>query len=600
MSNQSVPANLWSFFWFFIRKQWTYFFVALLGSIVSGGILIVVVPKVFGFLVDDVASYQGERVHLWRHLAPSFTLWVGMWVVFEIAVRFQTFLLARALPRLEAHMRMSLFNHVSRQSHSYFANHFAGDVVAKINDMPTSAHHVVHLVLESFISPLAATVTATFWLARLQPFLGVFLGGWAAVHLAICLATSSRCIELSNVRAGSRASLSGRIMDVFSNMMSVRLFALGGYERERVCAKQVDEQTKHVRALRFIAWLQLVLGQWFLWVNAIGLTTFAIYSWQHGAITVGDFVFVMHTNFSVVMWMWWLGMQLPKWLTEVGVCRQALRLMQVPHEVVDMPGAQDLRIQRGDVAFDRVNFGYVRGRPVFKELHVHIPAGQKVGLVGFSGGGKTTFVNLLLRLFDVQGGCIRVDGQDVSRVTQDSLRRGIAVIPQDPTLFHRSLADNIRYGRPQASDDEVFAVAKAAHCHDFITQLPQSYDTLVGERGIKLSGGQRQRIAIARALLKDTRIVVLDEATSALDSVTEHLIQQSLLRLMQDRTVIVVAHRLSTLLHMDRLLVFDNGRIVEDGTHEQLLAADGGYARMWRMQAGGFLPNDQATGKFVC
>ncbi len=595
MSCQSVPTNLQAFFLHFIRKQWKWFFVALLGAITVGGILIVLLPKVFGQLVDDITTYQGQRTHIWRHLAPTLILWVGMWVVFEIAARLHDFVVARALPRLEAHMRMSLFDHVSRQSHNYFANHFAGDVVAKINDMPTSAHNVIRIALNDFIPPLAAVAAAVVCLAQLQPLLGVFLGVWVAVHLALCLVTSSRCIELSNVRATSRASLSGRIMDVLGNMMSVRLFALIDYERRRVWSKQLDEQSKHVRALRFIAWLQLALGQWFLWVNAVGFTALAIYSWQSGAITIGDFIFTMNTNSGVVMWVWHLGIQLPNWLTEIGVCRQALRLVQVPHEVVDVPGAQTLQVRHGDIAFERVTFGYVRSKSVFKELNVQIPAGQKVGLVGFSGGGKTTFANLLLRLFDVQSGCIRVDGQDVSRVMQESLRQGIAVIPQDPTLFHRSLADNIRYGKSQASDDEVIAVAKAAHCHDFITQLPQGYETLVGERGIKLSGGQRQRIAIARAFLKDTRIVVLDEATSALDSVTEHLIQQSLLRLMQGRTVIVVAHRLSTLLQMDRLLVFDDGRIVEDGTHKQLLAADEGYARMWRMQAGGFLSDDQTN-----
>ena len=261
-----------------------------------------------------------------------------------------------------------------------------------------------------------------------------------------------------------------------------------------------------------------------------------------------------------------------------------------PHEIIDKTDAPVLKVNRGEIEFNDVCFTYHEGLQVFEHLNVTIEPKQQVGLVGFSGSGKSTFVNIMLRLFEPQSGEINIDGQNILNVTQDSLRENVSIIPQDPQLFHRSLMENIRYGRLDATDDEVIEAAKKAHAHEFILQAEKQYDSLVGERGVKLSGGQRQRIAIARAILKDSPILILDEATSSLDSVTEKKIQLALENLMKDRTVVVVAHRLSTISHMDRILVFDQGKIIEDGSHQQLLQRDGHYAHLWNMQAGGFLP----------
>ena len=265
-------------------------------------------------------------------------------------------------------------------------------------------------------------------------------------------------------------------------------------------------------------------------------------------------------------------------------------MVLTPLDIQDKPDATALCITHGEIIFDKVGFHYKGTTPLFDKLPVTIEAGQKVGLVGYSGGGKTTFCNLILRLYDVTAGRITIDNQDIRDVMQDSLRAHIGMIPQDPSLFHRTLMENIRYGKDDATDDEVIEAAKRAHAHDFIAKLPNGYEALVGERGVKLSGGQRQRIAIARAILKNAPILMLDEATSQLDSVTEREIQDSLWDLMQGKTTIVIAHRLSTLLHMDRILVFDAGRIVEDGTHNELLARAGLYKTLWDAQVGGFLP----------
>ena len=275
---------------------------------------------------------------------------------------------------------------------------------------------------------------------------------------------------------------------------------------------------------------------------------------------------------------------------EMGTIRPALSLVIQKHAITDFLGEKDLNISKGEIHFENVTFNYLKNTNLFKNQNLVIEAGQKVGLVGFSGSGKTTFVNLMLRFFELNEGRILIDGQDIAKVTQDSLRTHIAMIPQEPMLFHRTLLENIRYGRLDASDEEVLEAAKKAHCHEFIMKLEQGYETMVGERGIKLSGGQRQRIAIARAILKNAPILILDEATSALDSVTEKLIQASLKVLMKGRTTIVIAHRLSTLADMDRILVFKQGQIVEDGPQEELLKKEGHFAKLYALQSGGLLP----------
>ncbi|MDK3155659.1 ATP-binding cassette domain-containing protein [Kamptonema cortianum] len=294
--------------------------------------------------------------------------------------------------------------------------------------------------------------------------------------------------------------------------------------------------------------------------------------------------------------LWKMAQEFSKFSKLQGRIRQDLADLMVAPEIEDRVGAKELSLTRGEITFDKVHFQYKGAEPLFQQKSATIQPGQKVGLVGYSGSGKTTFVNLILRLYDVASGHIMIDGQNIQEVTQDSLHRVIGMIPQDPSLFHRSLMENILYGRPGATQKEAMEAAKRAHAHEFIESLSEGYDSLVGERGVKLSGGQRQRIAIARAILKNAPILILDEATSQLDSVTESYIQDSLWELMQGKTTIVIAHRLSTLLHMDRILVFDKGKIVEDGTHNDLLTKGGLYKTLWDAQVGGFLPEKQKEG----
>jgi ATP-binding cassette subfamily B protein len=325
----------------------------------------------------------------------------------------------------------------------------------------------------------------------------------------------------------------------------------------------------------------------------IALLVGAVFLWQRGLVTVGDFVLIQVYIISLMDRLWGIGQNMRQLYGSFADATEMLDIMELPHEIRDMTGAKPLTVLEGTILFDHVRFEYHDSHAVLDDFNLSVQSHEKVALVGSSGAGKTTLAKLLLRLYDVTKGTIRIDGQDIANVTQESLRKAIAFVPQEPMLFHRSLMDNIRYGRQGATDDEVIEAAKQAHCHEFISQYPEGFSTLVGERGVKLSGGERQRVAIARAILKNAPILVLDEATSSLDSESERLIQDALLRLMKGKTVIAIAHRLSTVMHMDRLIVIERGTVVLAGTHDELLSHESNlYKKLWEIQAGGFIRAD--------
>ncbi|MBL0941982.1 MAG: ABC transporter ATP-binding protein [Alphaproteobacteria bacterium] len=387
------------------------------------------------------------------------------------------------------------------------------------------------------------------------------------------------------------SQMTGQIVDCLSNIMNVRLFARESYERQYFRQFQNDEILRSKRAANVIQIVQLIQGVLSFLLMILVIYTL-IYGWSQSWVTLGDFSLIIMTAFTMMGLIWFIDSQISLLFREIGVIRASLSLISEVHAVKDIEGAQPIKITAGEILFDRVTFNYKRNSNLFEDESLIIKAGQKVGLVGFSGSGKTTFANLILRFYDVTSGRIMIDGQDIARVTQASLREQVAMIPQEPGLFHRTLMENIRYGRLDATDEEIIEAAKRAHCHEFIERLDQGYQTLVGEGGGKLSGGQRQRLAVARAILKNAPILILDEATSALDSVTEKLIQESLKDLMKNCTTLIIAHRLSTLADMDRVLVFDKGQVIEDGSVQELTKRKGYFARMWKMQSHGFLPEE--------
>lgn len=586
-----VPSRtLLGFAFFFIKRQWV---KLLLIQILwfAWSIDQTIFPLFFGKIIDGFTNYVGDRGDAWAVLKGPILGAIALWIGVELAFRTGGVLMAYAFPKMDKEVRMYIFSHMLNQSQAYFSTHFAGEISTKISDMVDNLNHIIQLFLTLFIPAFMGVVIASFIFYQLNPFFASLLVGWALVHIGVGIAYSARCSHYSHVHSETRSRLNGRIVDSLTNYFAVKIFANKPYELKYVAALQAQEKSQNQRQIIYIEKVRMILSILTFFGPGLALNGYAYWCWRHHLITVGDIVLIFNTSWNIIMALWWASIELPNAFKEIGICRQALSLLQVPISLVDAPGAQNIAVKEGKIQFQKVHFQYGKSTALFTNKSVLIQPGQKIGLVGFSGSGKSTFVNLILRLFDINSGQILIDGQDIAKVTQDSLRKSIALIPQDPTLFHRTIMENIRYGRPEASDEEVIVAAQRAHAHEFIMTLSDGYHTLVGERGIKLSGGQRQRIAIARAILKDAPILILDEATSALDSVTEALIQESLADLMEGRTTIVVAHRLSTLLDMDRLLIFDQGKIVEDGNHAALVQKEGLYKTLWNAQVGGFLPD---------
>ena len=497
-------------------------------------------------------------------------------------------------PKLRREIRRTLFSYIQHHSHSYFISHFAGSLAARIAEVSTSCALALWTIMFDFFPLIIKSAVALIVLFGTSGELALTLSLWLGVYVYVSFLLARRCRVYAQDFAAARSLVTGKVVDSVTNLVNAKMFARRQYEEDYLTDylnHEVDHALRTYWYMEKLRWFQYSAAM----VLMVAMVGYALKIWADGALTVGEFSMVSGLAIMLIEAARGLSRTFLEFFEHTGNVGDGVSVFVQSHEIVDRPDATELEVSRGGIVFDDVSFAYREGLPVFAHLSVTIEPRQHVGLVGFSGSGKSTFANLLLRLFEYSAGSIRIDGQDIYDVTQDSLRRNISMIPQDPQLFHRSLMENIRYGRLDATDDEVIEAAKKAHAHEFIVQTEQGYDSLVGERGVKLSGGQRQRIAIARAILKNSPILILDEATSSLDSVTEKQIQRGLVLLMEGRTVVVVAHRLSTIAHMDRILVFDQGRIVEDGSHQELLGRNGYYARLWNMQAGGFLPETDAS-----
>lgn len=583
-----LATTLVPFFWCFIKQQ-KKLFITLLLCHLAWAIDNTIMPYIFKIFLHNIIEYTGNKSLIWSVIALPVGLGCALWIITDTMFRCYDFLSARTYPHFEANIRMSIVKYVQGHSYNYFSENFAGSIANKIGDMPQSASNIIRLLIELFIPTLIAFIIGVSIFVTMHPTFGILLTIWVFLHIGICLKCAKHCSDSSIQHSESRSNLTGKIVDSLTNITSVKLSSRSKWELKYLQKFQNNEQKKHQYILNLIFKIRFLQG--FLCFLFMGvLSTWLIVSrWQQDIISTSELVYIFYTSWGLTMMAWVSGFELPNFFKEIGICNQALSLIKTKHEITDITNAKTLKVTKGAITFDNVTFYYKKGNNIFKSKNVIIQPGQKVGLVGLSGDGKTTFVNLILRLFDVKSGKITIDGQNIKKVTQDSLHDNISMIPQDTNLFHRSLLENIRYGRINATDEEVIEASKKAHCHEFIKQLDDGYNTLVGERGIKLSGGQRQRIAIARAILKNAPILILDEATSALDSVTEKYVQESLHNLMKNCTTIIIAHRLSTLSEMDRILVFDKGHITQDDTHEELLKAKGHYAKMWNMQIGGFL-----------
>ncbi len=577
------------FFWQF---RWWYGLIMLLeiGAAVSGILMPYAIGQIVG-VVSKSGADTGGRDIVALAMAPLL-LFVGLSVGELIFNRASGACRVIVAPRQRTNVARELFAYLQQHSHRYFSNNFAGSLSARISETSVGVNMTISTAIFEFMPLLVTLSVSVVLLYQASLALALFTLTWAVAFVGVSFWLARRARPYAQRHAAARAETSGRIVDSVSNLVSVRLFARLAHESRQL--KQV--QDKEIAVGRRSMWFNEKV-QWFQMSAAlvlkVGTLYFALVLWRDGKIGIAEFVMSTSLSLMIISEARNIGRRFLEVFEYIGNIANGVQTIMQPHEITDRPGARAVAIRDGEIELHDLDFGYSPGRPVFQGLSLRIPGGQRVGLVGFSGSGKSTLVNLIMRLYEPQRGSITIDGVDIRDMTQASLHAQISLIPQEPGLFHRSLMENIRYGRIEASDDEVREAAERASAAEFIRDMPQQYDSLVGERGVKLSGGQRQRVAIARVVVKNAPILIMDEATSSLDSLTEKAIQDSLDALMQDKTVIVIAHRLSTIAHLDRILVFDHGRIVEDGSHAELVARPGTYRRLWQQQADGFLPDSE-------
>ncbi len=554
----------------------------------------ILVPYAVKAIMDGVASLSGDTGPVLKTLRQPLLLLAGLALAEIIFSRTSGALLIIIGPRLRQRTTQKLFAYLQYHSVSYFGNHFAGALAHRISETATSVNHTTWSVLCEFWPITVTFIVSIFLLLEVNQGLGQYVAIWVLAYIAISYWLATRCQHYAKNYAATRSQVNGKIVDAVSNMLSAKLFARLNYER-RYLNEYLETE---VRAGRRTFWY-MERVRWFQFIAAaalkIGTVYYALTLWDGGIISVGDFTMSIALALLIISDARNLTRRFLEFFEYVGNVANGIDTIVRPHDIVDKPESTPLNVTNGRIEFRHVRFGYDPSHPVFEDLNVIIEPGERVGLVGFSGSGKSTFVALVLRNYEPQEGAILIDDVDIAGVTQDSLHEQVSLISQDPSLFYRSLKENIGYGKLNAEDAEIAGAAHLAHAEEFIKDMKEGYDALVGERGVKLSGGQRQRIAIARVMLKDAPILILDEATSSLDSVTEKTIQENLDRAMGRKTVIAVAHRLSTIAHLDRILVFDNGHIVEDGSHNELLGRKGFYHRLWTMQAGGFLPEEAVS-----
>ena len=591
------PAGLVAFYWHFIR-QTRGLYLAMFATGLGVALIDTLIPLSIGKLVTLMQS--ADRAAAFSAAAPMLLLLAGAVLIGRpLALVADSLMRNNAVvPGVTSLIRWQSHWHVVRQSWPFFQNDFAGRIANRV--MQTS-----NSVRESVVSSIRALwyiaiygVSSLLLMAAADWRLAIPTLLWFGGYVFFLRYFVPRMRDRSKTSSELRSMVMGRVVDSYTNILTVKLFARtrdeDAYVRD-VVDEHTDAIAAHMRVTtRFMATLSVMNA-----LLLVSTATIGMLLWSHGQVSAGIVATTLPLAWQIANVAGWVSWEVTGIFENVGVVQEGMETIAVPHTLTDQPGARELEVPHGEIRFEHLTFTYGRadGKRVLDDLHLVIKPGERVGLVGRSGAGKSTLVNLLLRFHDIEQGSIRIDGQDIGHVTQESLRAAIGMVTQDTSLLHRSIAANIGYGHPGATHDEIVAAARKAHAHDFIVDLSDwqgrtGYDAHVGERGVKLSGGQRQRIAIARVVLKNAPILVLDEATSALDSEVELAIQEQLLGLMEGKTVIAIAHRLSTIARMHRLVVLEQGRIVEHGTHDELLRLNGHYAKLWAHQSGGFLPDD--------
>jgi len=548
----------------------------------------VLIPVIFKKIVDLFSTPVVDRALVEDDLIKLFIVIAVVHLAGFFAGRTIKFSIFRFAIATIKELRDFTFKRVTQNSHSFFINTFSGSLVTKARRFAFGFESAFDLFVYDFYKFFVVMVGIFFVLFNESSEIAFIFLAWVPIHIFFTILMIRRKFVFDLAEATQDSAISGRLADVFGNISAVKFFARREDEIESF-GEYTTEGAKRSKVAWFMEGkIDLLQHSLIIFIDLLALFVM-IKLWLAGKISTGTVVLVHSYILVISQYLWRLANSMSKFMKSVSDMKEMVDIFELAPDILDPENPEKSKMLIGEVLFDDVTFKYKNNQEVFTNFRLHIKPGEKVGLVGHSGAGKSTITHLLLRLVDITGGAIKIDGQDIRNVTQDDLRRAVSYVPQEPVLFHRTIKENIAYPNPKASDSEIFEAAKKAHAHEFISKLQKGYDTFVGERGVKLSGGERQRVAIARAMLKNSPILVLDEATSSLDSISEKYIQDAFNELMKGKTAIVIAHRLSTIQKMDRIIVLDNGKIVEEGTHKELLKKKGFYANLWEHQTGGFL-----------
>ncbi len=583
---QYLTKQTFKIFW---QHLWHYKWsvLVILFGVIGGSVANITAPlfykQFFDVLVNSGVTREGGI--LVGILLKIFFIYFLGWICWRLVTFFMSYFQTNAMADLEN----TSFSYLHKHSVSFFNNNFVGSLVKKVNRFSHAFEMITDILVWDLLPMIVNTLVIIIVLAKKNIFIGLGILLWIIIYILVNYFFSIYKLKYDTQRAALSSKVTGVLADTITNHNNVKLF--NGYNREKKLFAQVNSDFQKLHQFAWNLGNYFEAGQaMFMILLEIGVMYYAILLWQKNILTIGDFVLLQSYLLNIIMRLWNFGRLVRKYYENMANAEEMTEILVAEHEIKDAKNAKTLKIIKGEIDWQEVNFNYNQTRHIIKNFNLKIKAKEKIALVGPSGSGKSTLINLLLRNYELASGNILIDEQKINKITQESLWQNISFVNQDPVLFHRTLQENIAYGKPEASFEEVVKAAKLAYADDFINSFSEKYQTFVGERGVKLSGGERQRVAIARAILKNAPILVLDEATSSLDSESEELIQAALANLMKNKTVIVIAHRLSTIMKMDRIVVLNQGQIVEQGTHKELTNKNGGlYKKLWEKQVGGFI-----------
>lgn len=583
MNNDYLPKTLGKFLVHFLKPH-KWYLILMTVLFLATSIEKTVIPYFFKLIIDTIEKHDTSRELIFQSLWPILAGLIGMLIFLECCFRAKGMINSFVMPKIMTNIRCALLQYVQNYSVTYFQNILVGDVANKISDMPAAVEHLIDIVIEMYIPVLISAIMTIIILFKIDLFITAQFLVWFIIHTGITFFFSNKCSYYSYSHAMSYSKLRGVIIDSLKNIDNMKLFSARTTENKYIDKYQEDERKKNGAMLFYVEKVEVFLSITTV-LQFLGTLLISTYRWQHGFLSLGDLVFIFGTMTNVLSLAWWMALETTYVFEQIGYCKQSLSILHNEEEDLLRKNSRndDFEISRGKIEFKNVSFAYDASKKVLENFNLKIEAGSKVGIIGYSGSGKSTLISLLLRRYEVNSGEILIDNTNISNICQNELRKHLVIVPQNVLLFHRSIAENIKYANPEISDEEMIDAAKKANCHDFIMKLENQYDTIVGENGLKLSGGQRQLIGVARAIVKQARIIILDEATSSLDIETELNLKNSLETciLKDDVTAIVIAHRIATLRQMNRIIVFHNGIIVGDGPHDSLIKNNNHYKKLW-------------------